>query len=261
MKDALSTTLVQTDLVWEDPKANRDAIESQLNALEAVGDVVVLPEMFTTGFTMNAARVAESMSGSSVEWMKSMASSFDCLLLGSLIIKEKDAFFNRLVAVRPSGHVEWYDKRHLFSMAEENKTFTAGTKMTTLEYKGWKLALQICYDLRFPVFSRNSAKSPYDVLVYVANWPAVRSHPWSSLLVARAIENQAYTIGVNRVGEDGKGIAYSGDSCAIDPKGNCMTTFVKGEASCQTVTLSREGLEAFRAKFPVLNDADEFSLS
>ena len=257
----LKVTIVQSSLHWEDIDAN---IASFTKMLEGVipesTDLIVLPEMFSTGFTMNAAKLGESMNGKAVSWMKKTAAKLKCVITGSLIIKENDHYYNRLVWMRPDGTTETYDKRHLFRMGEETDNFTAGTKRITTELKGWKICPLICYDLRFPIWSRN-VNNNYDCLIYVANWPDVRSYPWRQLLIARAIENQSYTIGVNRIGVDGKDMAYEGYSAVIDPKGQIIGTTKPGKPSVETVTLSRKALDDFRKAFPVGLDADSFSLS
>ncbi len=255
--ERLHITIVQTALHWEQPAQNFSMLNTKLAALSST-DVIVLPEMFNTGFSMHSERLAETMDGPTVQWMQSKAQEKDCVITGSLIVKENESYYNRMVWMRPDGSCATYDKRHLFRMAEEHHHFSGGSGRTIVELKGWRLNLQICYDLRFPVWSRN--KGDYDCLIYVANWPKARSHPWSSLLIARAIENQAYVIGVNRVGKDGNGIDYSGNSAAIDPKGQVISTIKSCEDGVETVQLSFEELQLFREKFPVGLDADRFEI-
>lgn len=257
MRD-LRTTLVQSDLHWEDARANRAHFEQLLLPLAGGTDLVVLPEMFTTGFTMQSDVLAEPMEGPTLEWMRHMARALDAALYGSLVVKEGDRYHNRGLFVMPDGNVAHYDKRHLFRMAGEHVHYVGGTERRVVNWRGWRILLQVCYDLRFPVFSRN--RNDYDVAVYVANWPAVRSRPWSQLLIARAIENLAYVVGVNRVGMDGKGIAYTGDSVALDPQGELLGQCAPSEEVLLTVTLERAALEDFRQRFPAHLDADAFSL-
>jgi omega-amidase len=253
----LRVTLVQSDLVWENPKANMKLFSEALDGIKDT-DLIILPEMFNTGFSMASERLAETMDGPTVLWLKEQAATLECDILGSLIIAEDGAYYNRLVWAKPDGSLSTYNKRHLFRMADEHHHFAAGNSRMIVELNGWRICPQVCYDLRFPVWSRN--KGDYDALIYIANWPEARNHPWSALLVARAIENQAYVIGVNRVGTDGKGISYSGDSIAIDAKGNTLTDINPSITSIETVTLSMSDLTAFREKFPVGKDADEFDI-
>lgn len=260
MRD-LNVTLVQSMLHWEDAEANRNMFAEKLAALMQPTDLIVLPEMFTTGFTMNTA-LAETMDGPTVQWMKEQSTLRNVALFGSVIIEEGEAVFNRGLYVDAKGVVTCYDKRHLFRFANENEHFTAGKNRVIIELAGWRILLQICFDLRFPVFSRNrqdGLKSDYDAVLYVANWPEARSYPWSQLLIARAIENQCYVIGVNRVGMDGKGIHYSGNSAMIDPRGE-VENCTPGKEECRTVTLQWGVLEDFRTKFPFGLDADGFEL-
>lgn len=256
MRD-LRVALVQSMLHWEDAAANRAMFTEKLGALKGTTDLVVLPEMFTTGFSMRSVELSEPMDGATVGWMKAQARELDAAIYGSVIIAEGGKYHNRGLFVKPDGTVIAYDKRHLFRMAEEVRHYTPGTQRVVVEWRGWRLLLQICYDLRFPVFARNRAD--YDALVYVANWPEPRRYPWSQLLVARAIENQSYVIGVNRVGMDGKGHHYTGDSVAVDPRGDVDVMKASKEDILRTV-LHREALDDFRAKFPVGDDADDFAL-
>lgn len=253
----LRVTLVQSMLHWEDAEANRAMFAGKLAELKGATDLVVLPEMFTTGFTMNTV-LAETMDGPTVQWMKEQAASIDAAIYGSLIITEGGKTFNRGLFITPDGSVQNYDKRHLFRFAKETDHFAPGTERVVVEWRGWRILLQICFDLRFPVFARN--RGDYDAALYVANWPDVRSYPWSQLLIARAIENQCYVVGVNRVGMDGKSIHYSGDSVAIEPKGQLLATCTPKNECVTTCTLDGAALNDFREKFPVGMEADDFEL-
>ena len=218
--------------------------------------------MFTTGFTMESAKVAEPMQGRTHSWMQEQAMKLDAVISGSIIIEEKGNYFNRFLWVEANGNTTHYDKRHLFRMADENNFYTQGKQLVDIKYKGWKLRPLICYDLRFPVWARNSAKDDgfaYDILLFVANWPQARIAAWTSLLQARAIENYAYCLGVNRVGEDEKGIIYNGQSVAFDPKGNKLYSLKNAEI-IQTVVLNYEELAEYRQKFPVFLDADNYEV-
>lgn len=263
----LSVTIIQTNLFWENPTANLANLEEKMAEIPLPTDLIILPEMFTTGFTMNAKSVAEPMNFTTFKWLKQQAKRTQAVITGSFIVKEGQHFFNRLIWMRPDGSFETYDKRHLFRMGEEDKTFTAGTKRLIVELKGWRICPLICYDLRFPVWSRNSysplanrkSQIEYDLLIYVANWPSVRSQVWDTLLQARAIENQSYCIGVNRVGKDGMNLEYSGNSVVIDFKGNQLFYQKEGEVLNNQI-LSKTELEEFRAKFPAYLDADDFEI-
>ncbi len=256
----LRITLVQTGLVWEDRDANLTGLSDKLSALEAgATDLIVLPEMFSTGFTMNATGVAETMKGRAVEWMAKLAAEKNCAVTGSLVIKEEDCYYNRLIWMLPGGSFEIYDKRHLFRMGEEQHTYTSGKKRIIVNLNGWKICPLICYDLRFPVWSRNNPPA-YDCLIYVANWPQKRSYAWKHLLIARAIENLSYVVGVNRTGTDGNGIEHSGDSAVMDARGEIISKTRTAEESVETVKLSWNELEEFRKNFPAAMDADNFKL-
>ncbi len=261
MKD-LRVTIVQTKLFWENARKNLEHIQHLLKNLKKNStDLILLPEMFSTGFSMNAQHLAEEMSGESVEWMRDLAKKKNTVVCGGLIIKEKGKFFNRLVWMSPDGTFKKYDKRHLFRMAEENNIYSQGKEKLIIDYKNWSLFPLICYDLRFPVWSRNeSLNQRYDVLIYVANWPNKRAHAWKQLLIARAIENQCYVIGVNRIGKDGNGILYSGDSVVIDPMGKRINSAKSGKETVETVILSKKQLDEYRKLFPVLLDADDFEI-
>ncbi|MEY4012453.1 MAG: hypothetical protein RIT22_1577 [Bacteroidota bacterium] len=251
----MKTALIQIPLVWEDPKSNRSCIEEKIKSIEEGTDLIVLPEMFTTGFTMQPERVAETMQGETIGWMQSLAKAKNCAITGSLVIIEDKKYYNRLLFVFPSGEIQYYNKRHLFTLAGEDKSYTKGTQKLIIEYRGWKICPLICYDLRFPVFARNAEE--YDILLYVANWPTIRIQAWDTLLKARAVENMSYTIGVNRVGTDEKEYDYSGHSQVVDFLGNY--TIAPQEASgVFYAQLDKEALEKTRTKLGFLNDQDAF---
>lgn len=260
----LKITLIQSDIHWEDIGANLAMFEEKIWQISGGTDVIVLPEMFTTGFTMAAPRLAEHMNMRTTKWMRQMADQTGALILGSFIANVHDRFYNRLLWMEPGGHFKTYDKRHLFRMANEHKTYAPGESLLVGSWKGWKICPLICYDLRFPVWSRNkfdvtSKKLLYDVLVYVANWPTARIEAWNTLLKARAIENLSYVVGVNRVGIDGNSIEYKGQSAIISPKGEAIFTIEEME-SVRTLELNANSLQAFRDRFPAYMDADEFSI-
>ena len=254
----LHLTLLQTSLHWENPTANRAMLEEKIFALPEKTDLIVLPEMFTTGFSMNAKVLAEPMNLTTFRWLKQMAAQTDAVVTGSYIVQEKGQFYNRLIWMEPDGAFDIYDKRHLFRMAGEEQTYAGGTKRLVKSWRDWNICPLICYDLRFPVWSRNVGLE-YDLLLYVANWPAARSTAWNALLQARAIENLAYVAGVNRVGEDGNGHRYAGDSSLIDPKGEVLFRQNQTETVFQT-TLSLDELRAYRERFPANRDADDFRI-
>lgn len=259
---SLSFTLIQANLQWEAKEANLSAFEQKIKGLTHKNGVVVLPEMFSTGFSMKAEDLAEEMDGPSVQWMKEMAARYKMIITGSLIIKEEGQFYNRLVWMQPNGVWGQYDKRHLFAYAEEDKHYTSGQERLIAAVNGWKVNLMICYDLRFPVWARQQFREEgfeYDVLIYVANWPERRSGAWKTLLQARAIENQCYVIGVNRVGNDGNGIYHSGDSMVVNPLGEVAYHKAHKE-DVFTITLQKEELEEIRKKMPFWKDADAFAL-
>jgi predicted amidohydrolase len=258
---AINVTLVQTDLVWHDPEANRRRLQERLAGLAGRTDLIVLPEMFTTGFTMEAQSVAEIADGPSVQWLREQARHLGAVITGSIATKAGASYYNRLIWMRPDGTHESYDKRHLFRMAHEQDHYSAGTRRLIVELKGWKILPLVCYDLRFPVWSRNriGTDAAYDVLLYVANWPERRRYPWQTLIKARAIENLSYCLAVNRVGKDGNGVNYTGDSAAIDYLGQSMTQPSEQEF-VTTLALDKAALEEFRARFPAHLDADEFHL-
>ena len=259
--NTLSFTLIQSQLHWENKAANLAMFEEKIMAISERTEIVVLPEMFSTGFSMQPKKLSEPMSGETVNWMKRIAATKKIILTGSLIIEEDGQYFNRLLWVLPDGHLGYYDKRHRFAFAGEDHEYTAGHKRLIAQVKGWKINLQVCYDLRFPVWARqHSGETPeYDVLLYVANWPERRNHAWKTLLTARAIENQCYVVGVNRMGDDGNGIHHSGDSMVIDPLG--VTLYHKEEAEdVYTIILQKDALQTVREKFPFWKDADHFKI-
>jgi len=236
-------------------------LETKIMGITEKTELVVLPEMFSTGFSMQPQKFAESMDGETVNWMKKIAATKKIILTGSVIIAEDSHYFNRLLWVLPNGTLGYYDKRHRFAFAGEDREYTPGNKRLIASVKGWKINLQVCYDLRFPVWARQQTEEnpEYDILLYVANWPERRNHAWKTLLVARAIENQCYTVGVNRVGNDGNGIHHCGDSMVIDALGETLYHNASGE-DIHTIVLQKEPLEEIRQKFPFWKDADEFNI-
>lgn len=259
---SLLVSLVQSDLMWENKAGNLQQLEQQIASVSGKSELVVLPEMFSTGFTMAAAEFAETMEGETVQWMKTMARQYRVVLTGSCIVAENNQFFNRMLWVLPDGNMGYYDKRHLFAYGGEDKHYSAGSKRLIASVKGFRIQLQICYDLRFPVWSRQQSTEnnpEFDVLIYCANWPEKRIQAWRTLLVARAIENQCYVIGVNRVGKDGNGLEYPGYSMAVDPLGNIMYELEQEETTA-TVSLSKIHLEEVRQQFPFWKDGDQFTL-
>ena len=258
MAQKLNTAIIQANLKWEDPQENRSLFSKEIKALSEDVDLIILPEMFTTGFSMNAERLAEQTDGLSLQWMREMAKLKDAAVTGSLIITENDNYYNRLFFVFPDGTYKIYDKRHTFTLANEHKTYTAGKERLVVEYKGWKICPLVCYDLRFPVFSRNT--EDYDLLIYVANWPKKRVFAWDVLLKARAIENMSYCIGVNRTGKDGNKAEYNGHTAVYDGLGQNITELDREEPFVQEIALDKKQLEETRSHFKFLQDRDEFSL-
>lgn len=285
---SLTITLIQTDLTWEDKTANLDMLDYKIRSIKERTEVVILPEMFSTGFSMKPEAFAETMDGETMEWMKKISAERKIILTGSFICRDTESsledktkvkaqtavngpalYFNRLIWMLPNGEYGYYDKRHTFGYAGEDKHYSRGNKRLIASVKGWKINLQVCYDLRFPVWARQShplvqeggqgGEAEYDVLIYVANWPERRSHAWKTLLCARAIENQAYVIGVNRVGNDGNNIYHSGDSMVVDPLGEVLY-HVKDEEDIFTITLDKTHLQTIREKFPFLKDGDSFTI-
>ena len=255
----LTVSFIQTKLHWQDAAANRATLDVALASLGRPTDLIVLPEMFTTGFSMAAEALAEPMDGPTVAWLRAHAAAHHAVVTGSVIIEENGAYYNRLLWVRPDGSLSHYDKRHLFTLAGEQHTYTPGTTRLVEEWRGWRICPLVCYDLRFPVWSRNQPAAPYDLLLYVANWPAVRRTAWTTLLRARALENVACALGVNRVGRDGLGHDYAGDSALIDARGNYLLE-AHEQTGIFTHTLRRNELDEFRARFTALADGDEFKL-
>ncbi len=290
----LAITIIQTNLHWEDKTANLQMLEEKIHSIKEKTEIVVLPEMFSTGFSMKPEQLAETMEGETVQWMKRMAAEKKIILTGSMIgegaptgqagsASEIEAqkvpaspiqparphYYNRLIWMLPNGQFGFYDKRHLFAYGDENNHYTAGTKRLIASVKGWRINLLVCYDLRFPVWSRQApfsargglgGKAEYDVLIYVANWPERRIHAWKTLLTARAIENQCYVVGVNRVGDDGNNIHYSGESMVIDPLGEVQYT-KKDAEDIFTINVDKTHLDSVREKFPFWKDADEFKIT
>ena len=265
---ALSITTIQTSLHWEDKKANILMLEEKIRSIKEKTNIVVLPEMFTTGFSMNPESLAEKMDGETVSWMSKIAKEKGIILTGSIIVEEEGKYFNRLIWMLPNGQLGYYDKRHCFSLAGEDEHYTSGTKRLIASVGGWKINLCICYDLRFPVWTRQvidnasdqEAAPEFDVLVYVANWPERRSRAWKTLLQARAIENQCYVVGVNRVGNDGNELYHSGDSMVLDPFGEILY-HKTNEEDVHTTTIEKRTLDEARIKFPFWKDGDEFMIT
>jgi len=256
MKD-LNVSIIQTELAWEDPQANFERFEELIGAIDVNTDLIVLPEMFTTGFSMNTENY-DLPEGKTLDWLRHQAHNKQAAITGSVIIKEKEDFYNRLYFVKPDKSFQTYDKKHLFTLAKEQKHYTAGHKKLIVEYRGWKICPLICYDLRFPVWARNT--DDYDVLIYVANWPEKRVSAWDALLKARAIENMSYCVGVNRIGKDGNNFPYVGHSAIYDVLGEKMTTDLFEESFVETKTLSKEQLIETREKLGFLKDRDKFTL-
>ena len=263
--DDLNVLVVQAATVWHDPKANRDYYSNVLKNQQESADIIVLPETFTSGFSNAALDQAETMAGETVAWLQEMAASCNSAITGSVQIREGGKVFNRMLWAMPEGHIQSYDKRHLFRMANEHQRYTAGTDRISIDYKGWRICPQVCYDLRFPVFSRNRFNATvadgydYDVLIYVANWPSPRHFAWQTLLKARAIENLSYVVGVNRVGSDGNGLDYLGGSTVLDFLGQTLIE-AGSTPELMCVRISHSALQEFRARFPVHLDADRFEI-
>lgn len=267
MKEELAVLLIQFDITWEQPSENKKRLDAEFEALDTSYDLIVLPEMFSTGFTMTPEKHAETMQGPTLVWLQQWSQTLQSAICGSLIIKEAAAYYNRFVFVTPEGAISTYDKRHLFHMAGEGKRYTAGDKKPLIQYQGWRILPQICYDLRFPVFSRNT--SDYDAIIYVANWPETRIAAWDTLLQARAIENMAYVIGVNRIGLDGNQLAYIGHSATYDVLGARVSQELAADASqantVKTVQrysaiLDKKHITTLRSNLPFLEDRDAFEL-
>ena len=254
----MKTALIQTDIIWENPTENRVILEEKINAIAEDIDLIILSEMFTSGFTMHPNLVAETMNGATILWMKNMAKNKNCAITGSLVITENNTFFNRMVFVFPKGEIQFYDKKHLFTLAGEDKIYTSGKEKVIVNYNNWKICLQVCYDLRFPVFSRNIEN--YDLLIYVASWPKVRTNAWDILLKARAVENLSYVIGVNRIGTDNNDFEYIGHSQIIDELGNFIIEPTENDGVF-IANLDKNKLHETRNKLNFLNDKDDFKLA
>ena len=256
----LIISIIQSHIFWENKKANLEMLQKKIESITEKTEVVILPEMFSTGFSMRPEILAETMDGETLQWMRNIAVQRKVIVTGSVIIEDRGGYFNRLVWMLPNGEYGFYNKRHLFGFAGEHLHYQAGDKKLIASVKGWKINLQVCYDLRFPVWSRQASgknEPKYDLLIYVANWPGKRSAAWNVLLRARAIENQCYVVGVNRVGEDGNQITYSGDSMVVDPVGEIIYQKHKDE-DVFTYTLKKERIEETRSTFPFWMDADSF---
>jgi len=258
MSNLLNISLFQTNPVWQDAEANIKILDEWFEKIPAETHIVILPEMFLTGFSMDVDKISQEMNGMAIQWLISKAKFKRISIMGSLTIKENDHFYNRLLIASSDGSMQWYDKRHLFRMGEEQEHFSPGRTNIISQLKGWNIMPLVCYDLRFPVWSRNHGLK-YDLLVYVANWPQARHEAFLTLLKARSIENQCYVAAVNRVGIDGKGIKYSGDSVLIDPKGNFLGDSFQSEGIVNG-TLSLKELNEYRQKFPAYLDADEYEI-
>lgn len=258
MSNTLKITIIQSHLLWENPVANRELFSEKINLISESTDIIVLPEMFTTGFTMNATPLAEQEQGETLQWMQQIARNKNAAITGSVIIKEDNNYYNRLFFVFPEGTYNKYDKRHTFTLAKEHETYTAGTEKLLINYKGWKICPLICYDLRFPVWARNT--EDYDILLYVANWPNKRVSAWDALLKARAIENMTFCVGVNRIGLDGNGFEYSGHSAIYNVLGEQLTTQDYEKEFIETVTLEKKHITTLRDHLQFLQDRDLFQL-
>ncbi len=253
----MKIALIQTPLIWENPSENRASLQEKISSISQYVDLIVLPEMFTSGFTMNPEKIAETMQGETISWLREIARTKNCAITGSLVIQENGKYYNRLVFVFPSGEIQHYDKRHLFTLAGEDKVYTRGTEKLIVNYKEFTICTLVCYDLRFPVFSRNV--EDYDLLIYVANWPKPRVNAWDILLKARAVENMSYVVGVNRVGTDNNNLEYVGHSQAVDFFGNCLQEPQENEGVF-IVELDKSTLLETRKKLAFLNDKDTFEI-
>lgn len=251
----LKITIIQPDIIWENAEQNLNKYSEMISNTQST-DVIILPEMFTTGFSMQPKKLKEKMDGKSILWMKNLAKEKNAVVTGSLIIEDESRIVNRCLWIFPDGKMEKYDKHHLYTMGKEHLHYSPGKEKLIVEYKGWRFCPLICYDLRFPVWSRNQEN--YDVLIYMANWPSPRHHVWKNLLITRAIENQSYCFGVNRTGTDGTGLKYLGDSAFINSKG--LDTFLGENENVQTFEISYSELHNFRKNFPLLVDKDEFQI-
>jgi omega-amidase len=254
-------TVLQTNIVWENKSKNLKNLEDYLKLLSGKTEIVILPEMFSTGFSMNCAGLAEAIDDFTISSLKVLSKNYNIALVGSYMAKDTNSYYNRAFFITPNGNVSYYDKRHLFRMGDESKYFSSGNNNLIVTYNDFNIQLLICYDLRFPVWSRLNKENPYDMLIYVANWPASRRKVWDTLLQARALENQCYVCGVNRVGDDGLGLHYDGGSVIISPKGEIMNTVKDDEEDYASSSIDLESLKHFRMKFPVWKDADDFKLN
>lgn len=258
MNQSIKISLLQSKTLWEDIEGNLEQFDLKIENLKEETDILVLPELFSTGFTMEAHRIAEAMNGKAVNWMKNVSKSRNCLVMGSVLIKEGQKFYNRLIVAFPDEQLLYYDKRHLFSFAGEDRVFTAGEKRLIFEYKGFRICPLICYDLRFPVWSRNTDE--IDLLIYVANWPKARMLAWDTLLRARAIENLCYTVGLNRVGIDNNDLVYTGHSAVYNAMGEKEGSFGEGDEGFLTVELKLDHIQRVRRQFKFLDDKDDFKI-
>jgi len=259
MSEKLNIAFIQANLSWEDAEANRKMFSEKIEKISNNVELIILPEMFTTGFSMNAENLAEETEAETLRWMQEIATSRATAITGSVIITENDHYYNRLFFVFPDGSYKLYDKRHTFTLAKEDETYTAGTERLIVDYKGWKICPLVCYDLRFPVWARNTVD--YDLLIYVANWPEKRVNAWDALLKARAIENMSYCVGLNRTGEDGDGYVYNGHSAAYDPLGNEITELNRSDVFIAEFSIEKESLTEVRTKLKFLQDRDKFTLT
>lgn len=259
MADNLRISMIQSHIIWEDRDENLGYYGELLRRVSGKTDLAILPETFSTGFSMNVGKLADRMDGVTISTIKGWTQKYKMAVAGSFIAEEGGKYYNRAFLITPEGEEHYYDKRHLFRMAEEDKYFTAGDKLTIIPYKGWNICLQVCYDLRFPVWSRN-VENAYDLLIYVANWPETRKRVWKTLLQARAMENLCFVCGVNRVGIDGGGFVYRGDSMVFNPKGKKLADAGKREEITRTCTLDKADLLKIREKFPAWKDADRYTI-
>ena len=254
----LNVAVVQMNLIWEDVYANRLIINNKINSIYKKVDVIILPEMFTSGFTMNASKIAEPIHGKTISWLKKIAKEKQVAIIGSLIISDREHYYNSMICINPNGNITQYNKKHTFTLAGEHKVYKSGSKKVIFQYKGWKICPLVCYDLRFPVWSRNT--EDYDVLVYVANWPKPRINAWDTLLKARAIENMSYCIGVNRIGFDANGNEYPGHSAVYDVLGKRLDTIPKNKEITEIIMLNKKHIKDNREKLGFLSDRDSFNL-
>jgi len=255
----MNISIIQSDLHWESPSKNREMFDEKISTLENDIDLIVLPEMFSTGFSMSPEKLAEKWPGPTVKWMQRVATSKKVALAGSLIVEELGKYYNRLVFVHPNGNTEYYDKRHLFRMSGEHKLYNSGNIRVIINYKDFRILLLVCYDIRFPVWSRN--RNDYDMILVVANFPEPRRYAWNTLLPARAIENQSFVVACNRVGKDGNGVNYTGDSQVIDPQGKILKLGKQNESQILSASLQLSEITAMRNSFPAHLDADEFTIN